>query len=310
MKTAALWRGWPEWGKAFVIAVAVLLFTHLFVLRFVTVRSISMFATLVPGDLVAVVRWPIWTGLHRGDVLVFHDPLQDDLRMGQRRLLVKRIVAVGGDVVELQQGQLLVNGMPADGPATLTNRWTVQVKDSTDVARVLEHIGLAADMVLPGHTVFDLPLNNALAARLRQQPGVLAVREEPGSRKRATHLFPYGPNFKWNNDNYGPLRVPAKGDTVQLDLYNLPIYDRLMAKYEGAKIEVAEKQLLVNGQPNARYVVQHDYYFVLGDSRDHSEDSRYWGFVPKDHAVGRAACVVLNAQKPNAGQGRRVLLPL
>lgn len=310
MKPAALWRGWPEWGKAFLIAVALLLFTHTFVLRFVTVRSISMFATLAPGDLLAVARWPVWSGMHRGDVLVFHDPLQDDRPMGQRRLLVKRIAAIGGDEVEIRQGQLFVNGMPVNGPATLTTRWTVQVQDSTDVPGLLASVGLAADMVLPGHTVFDLPLNKVLAARLKQRPGVLAVQEEPGSRKRASHLFPYGPNFRWNNDNYGPLRVPAKGDTIQLDLYNLPVYDRLMTRYEGAVIEVADKQLLVNGQANARYVVQGDYFFVLGDSRDHSEDSRYWGFVPKDHAVGRAAYVVFNGQLPSTGNGRRMLLPL
>ncbi|MBK7086331.1 MAG: signal peptidase I, partial [Flavobacteriales bacterium] len=91
--------------------MVLLILVHTFVLRWVIVQSTSMFATLVPGDVVAVQRWPVWTGFQRGDVAVFRDPAQDDVRMGRRQLLVKRIVGLPGDTVRIRNGHLFVNGM-------------------------------------------------------------------------------------------------------------------------------------------------------------------------------------------------------
>ena len=98
-----------EWLKAFVLALVLLLFLHAFVVRWVIVESTSMFATLKPGDLVLVQRWPLWTGLDRGDVVVFRDPLKDDVSMVRRPLLVKRIAGMPGDRVEIRRGKLFVN---------------------------------------------------------------------------------------------------------------------------------------------------------------------------------------------------------
>lgn len=301
MNLWARWRRVPEWGKAFVIALGLLGFMHAFVLRWATVQSTSMYATLIPGDLLGVERWPVWTGLHRGDILVFHDPVQDDRPMRQRRLLVKRIVAMPGDEVEIRQGELFVNGLAFSVGQGQTARWTVRMKEGAQPAHVLGQLDLPADFVLPGHSVFDLPLNEGLADRLKELPDIITVIPGPKRQKGSGRLFPHGPNYQWSNANYGPLRVPKAKDTVIVDARTLPVYDRIISRYEHNRISVSEGAIQINDQTTDRYTIQGDYYFVLGDSRDHSEDSRYWGFVPADHAVGRAGFVLLNAR---AGKGR------
>lgn len=296
MSPKAIWGRIPEWGKAFLIAIGLLAGMHLFVLRWVTVRSTSMFTTLMPGDLMGVERWPVWTGLHRGDIIVFRDPVQDDRPKSERELLVKRIVGGPGDIVELRRGELFVNGISVAPYAGQTGRWAVRLKSGTNATELLAQIGLPADFVLPGHTLIDLPLNPAMAAHLRARPDVVSVERRGPATGSPGHLFPFGPNFRWNNDTYGPLRVPAADDTVAVTSFTLPIYDRIISRYEHNVMEVSGGELLINGGAAERYTIRQDYYFVLGDSRDLSSDSRYWGFVPADQIIGRAGFVLLNAR--------------
>lgn len=296
MNPSAAWRKVPEWGKAFLIALGLLGLIHALILRWVTVQSISMYATLVPGDLVGVARWPVWTGLHRGDILVFHDPVQDDRPMRQRRLLVKRIVAGPGDELELRDGELFINGLKAPEAPGQTARWSLRLKQGSDPSGLLAALNLPPDLALPGHTVLDLPLTPAQADRLRQRPEVVSVAPQQPMHRGFSHLFPYGPEHRWSNDNYGPLHVPRAGDTVAVSAYTLPLYDRIISHYEHNRLTASGRELQINGERTDRYVVRQDYYFVLGDGRDNSEDSRYWGFVPADHAVGRASFVLLNAR--------------
>lgn len=296
MNPLALWRRLSEWGKALVIALGLLGAVHLFVLRWVTVESTSMYATLQPGDLVGVARWAKWTGFHRGDILVFHDPVQDDRPMRQRRLLVKRIAAIPGDRMEIRQGGLFINGLACPPVEGQTSRWTVRMREGAEIGELLDAIGLPPDLVLPGHTVFDLPLNAGLAEWLLEQPGIEAVFPASSSGKARGHLFPYGPGPRWSHSEYGPLDIPKAGDTVDVNAVSLPLYDRIISRYEGNRLTISGGEIEINGQRTDRYVIRQDYYFVLGDSRDHSEDSRYWGFVPADHAMGRASFVLLNAR--------------
>jgi signal peptidase I len=301
MRPRAIWCLIPEWGKAFLIALAMLLAVHLFVLRWVTVRSTSMYATLLPGDLIGVERWPVWTGFQRGDIAVFHDPVQDDRPMGARQLLVKRIVGLPGDKVELRDGDLFVNDLPVASWPGQTTSYAVRLKKGADPSALLKVLGLPTDMVLSEVTVIDLPLNAELAKRISKRADVVSVEPGRGASGAPRRIFPFSPNFRWNNDDYGPINVPAAGDSVRTDAYTLPLYDRIISRYEKNKLEVADGKLSINEAVGGPYEVQQNYYFVLGDSRSNSSDSRYWGFVPDDHLVGRAAFVLLNADVRSKG---------
>lgn len=297
-----LWRN--EWLKAFVLALLVLLFVHAFVVRWVIVESTSMFATLKPGDLVLIQRWPLWTGLSRGDIVVFRDPLKDDVSMARRPLLVKRIAGMPGDRVELKHAELMVNGRTQPNTVHATQAYLVRLRDEQYADSLLIHLGLPTRMKQPGRSFMELPLNEELADQMVRLPYVISADKLGLARGAKRHIFPFSPRYPWNGDDYGPIRVPRQGDTLHINVDNLPLYDRLISHYEGHRLGVDKNKLTIDGAPLTDYVVQQDYYFVLGDSRHHSADSRYWGFVPADHLTGRASLLLWGNGIGGARSGR------
>lgn len=285
---------WAGWGKALLLALALLAVLHLFVFRWATVANTSMYATFLPGDLLLLERWPLWTGLERGDVVVFRDPVQDDRAAWRRQLLVKRIAGLPGDTVEIRGGRLYVNGHAAHLLPGSTTGWSVRLKAGHGADSLMAALGLPKNMALPGADLLNLPLNRSLAELVGRLPMVASAVPRPLAKGARDHLFPFSPDRSWSNDEYGPVAVPAEGTTVALTPRDLPLYDRLIGRYEHNRMEVVNGQLLVNGEASGKYTVEQDYYFVLGDARDASYDSRYWGFVPADHLVGKAAVVLFN----------------
>jgi signal peptidase I len=298
------WNGLNEWLKAFILAIVLLLALHGFVMRWVIVESTSMFATLKPGDLVLVQRWPMWTGLSRGDVIVFRDPLKDDLSMARRPLLVKRIAGMPGDKLELKHGRLFVNGREVEPATHGTQSYLVRLRDERFADSLMLMLGLPTNLLQRGRAFVEVPLNEELAASVERLPYVISADRMGLATGSPRHIFPFSPRYPWNGDNYGPLTIPAKGDTLHIDVDNLPLYDRLMSIYEGHKLGVDRNVLQMDGVPLTDYVVEQDYYFVLGDSRHHSADSRYWGFVPADHVTGKAGLLLWGKGVDGSRSGR------
>ncbi|MCB0771693.1 MAG: signal peptidase I [Flavobacteriales bacterium] len=300
---AAKWHGTHEWAKAFVLALLILLVLHVFVVRWVLVESTSMYNTLRPGDLVLVQRWPVWTGFERGDIAVFRDPLKDHVPMMRRPLLVKRIVGMPGDVVELRKGVLYVNGRLLGFDRT-TSAYLVRVREPEDAVELLDRIGLPTSAIQAGRTAVEVPLNEALAMQVRELPYVISAEPMRAASGAQRHIFPFSQAYPWNSDDHGPIIVPGRGDTVRIDARNLPLYDRLISIYEGHELGVDRNELLLDGTPLERYGFEQDYFFVLGDARHHSADSRYWGFVPEDHLTGRAGLLLWGNGVGGAQSGR------
>jgi len=293
-----------EWLKAFVLALVLLLFLHAFVVRWVIVESTSMFATLKPGDLVLVQRWPLWTGLDRGDVVVFRDPLKDDVSMVRRPLLVKRIAGMPGDRVEIRRGKLFVNNKAEVNSAYSTQAYLVRLRNERFADSLLRELGLPLQLHRAGRAFVELPLNEELAERVERLPYVLSADALGLARGAQRHIFPFSPRYPWNGDDFGPVTVPRQGDTLHITVDNLPLYDRLISHYEGHELGVDRNVLRIDGRPLTDYVVEQDYYFVLGDSRHHSADSRYWGFVPADHVTGRAGLLLWGKGVDGSRSGR------
>lgn len=295
------WRSLGEWFKALLAALLLLLLLHVFVVRWAVVENTSMSATLRPGDLLLVQRWPVWTGVSRGDIVLFRDPLKDKVARWRRPLMVKRIAAMPGDTLELRNGVLFLNGDRQPTVPTATQSYLLRMRTGRPPGPVLKELGLQGMHVMEGRSIVEIPLNEQLAKVLERHPDVVSVSPMGTATGTPRHIFPFSPRFPWNGDDYGPIVIPAKGDTVSITIDNLPLYDRIISRYEGHRLVANGNLLLLDDTPLDRYVVEQDYYFVLGDGRHHSADSRYWGFVPQDHLVGRTRSVIAG----NDGNGTR-----
>jgi len=325
-----------EWVDAIVFAVIAATFIRWLFLEAFTIPTPSMEKSLLVGDFLFVskihygARTPktplqiplthqkIWgteipsyldwidlpqyrlpgiSSIQRNDVVVFNFPPEHHYPTDLKTNYIKRCIGIPGDVVKVENTQVYVNDSPVENPSGLQFRHFIETDEIINERVFDEYEIWEYNLVQNGYLAL---CTTEIAEELSALPFVKDVRMITKSEDQINdRIYPDG--FPWNEDYYGPIEIPAEGQTITLTEENITKYKTIITYYEDhEEVEEREGALYINGEKAESYTFKQNYYFMMGDNRHNSEDSRFWGFVPEDHVVGKAFFIWLSLD-PNEG---------
>jgi len=312
-------KSWArEWLDALIFAaVAALIIRALFLEAF-RIPTPSMESSLMTGDFLLVskvhygartpmsigipftgvyirgfelpwFRMPGFMDVRRGDILVFNYPVDDGV-VSQKTNYIKRAVAVAGDTLAIRNKVFYINGQPEEIEETFEQHYEVTVRERLRLSEGKVRAAGGRVLPSPGDT-YRINMTASIAEEMERWPEIENV--EPlvlpiSFNDNARQPFTFAQGFRGNYHHLPEVVIPFEGQTVTLSDRNWHIYYDILTRFEGNEVTRAGNRFVINGDTTNQYTIQQDYYFMVGDSRDNSEDSRFWGFVPDDHVVGRA----------------------
>jgi signal peptidase I len=224
----------------------------------------------------------------------------------KREFYVKRCIGLPGEKLEIINTELFIDDKPIQHPKRVQFRYSVV--DPTGVGlnskkRKALHINEGDKDVNPYYSHYSL--NNAQKEAIEKMGMTVEKLVEWKKGERETEIFPHDARYQWNKDFFGPVTIPAKGATVALNDSTVVLYSKIIHNYELHDIQVKEGEIFIDGKLATEYTFQQNYYFMMGDNRHNSADSRFWGFVPEDHIAGKVWFVWLSLDKDKAwGEGK------
>lgn len=318
-----------EWGLAVALALILALLVKGFFLESYMVSSTHMEKTMQHGDFIFVnklpygarspitllsvplieswylkwiqlpyFRFPGTDSIKRNDLVVFNYPGVFDPPIDKKKAMVKRLVALPGDTLKIENKRVFLNQKELPLPEKAQFNYRVVTNGELLTEAFLNKYGITEGGMVSEIGIYDFPLSPSLANKILEDEKISYVRELkhfPGEYAR--YIFPLGHYFNWNKDYFGPLVIPYKGQNLHLTYRNIELYENLIREHENNTLRIDGDDIFINGIKTHRYTVKNNYYFVLDDNRDHAKDSRYWGFLPESHIIGKASFIWFSVNK-------------
>lgn len=234
-------------------------------------------------------RLPGLTSVKNGDIVVFNLPVDSAVKpVDEKTSYIKRCQAIPGDVISIANAQVYINGTPLKNAPRAQTSYRVTTDGSDLNPQVLQDLHIEVyQQLTPKDYVMIIPVESFDTFKgYANVKAINPVVEPAGVYDPA--IYPHNPKFKWNMDNFGPLAVPKAGTSVALNDSTVALYRPLIVNYEHNTIIRRGSDYYINGQKSATYTFKQGYYWMMGDNRHNSEDSRFWGFVPEENIVGKA----------------------
>ncbi len=235
------------------------------------------------------MRLPGFQKIKNNDVVVFNYPAEDGRPLDKKENYIKRCLGIAGDSLAVINQQVFVNGVAAENPPKMQFKYYVQTDGSFD-EKVAKRNDITEGGRISDQGDFELLLTKQAKEDLLQQSWVKKVENTLQARGAgASYIFPFKESWGWNVDNFGTIYIPKAGDNIKLDTITYFIYERAIRVYENnPTLDMKDNKVYLDGKEITSYTFKQNYYFMMGDNRHNSADSRFWGFVPEDHIVGKA----------------------
>ena len=313
-----------QWGEAFIVALIVVVIVRTFFFDLFRIPTPSMEENLLVGDYLVVSklhygtrlpmtlgiplssaftsggiylpgvsfpykRLPGFTTIERGDPIVFNHPPKT-APVDRKIHYIKRVIGMPGETLSVQNKVVHIDGRPLPLGEGMQQYWSVTKSDSRyQIPRMrMDEIGISEVQPTRCATTVRILAPPSAARQVQGWSWVKSVK--PYVIENANYsnmMYPSGRGY--TPDNYGPIHIPKRGETVTLTNENWPVYKTVIVQYEGKDArQMTDSTFAIEGERTTTYTFQQDYYFAMGDNRDNSQDSRFWGFVPMDHVVGKA----------------------
>lgn len=328
-----------------ILALVTVMVIKAFFFEVFTIPSSSMEKSLLPGDVILVnklsygarfpitpftfplshqhlplfeniqaymdfIQLPYWrlfstSEIQHNDVVVFNYPMDEEFPIDHRSYYIKRCIGLPGDTIQIKNKEVLINHQKAELPSLAEfNYKVVTNKDITNDTLMKFNITEGGLDGLAHH--WELTMTDSVAELLKKEPYISSVKKiEVDPHSFADYIFPYYDYYGWNIDYFGEVVVPKKGQEVALNEHNIHLYGRIIEHYEENELQKLENTFVINGDTTNSYTFKMDYYWMMGDNRHNSSDSRFWGFLPEDHIVGKAQTILFSVNKSEQGKRYR-----